>query len=46
MLRLSKYQFEKLSYNVIGACIDVQKQLGLHLRVRRVVHTPNDGQAV
>jgi GxxExxY protein len=26
----SKYQFEKLSYNVIGACIDVQRQLGLH----------------
>lgn len=25
-----KHQFEKLSYNVIGACIDVQRQLGLH----------------
>lgn len=28
--RKGKYQFEKLSYNVIGACIDVQRQLGVH----------------
>jgi GxxExxY protein len=26
----SKHQFESLSYKVIGACIDVQRQLGLH----------------
>jgi GxxExxY protein len=26
----SKHQFEPLSYKAIGACIDVQKQLGLH----------------
>ncbi|MBI4673765.1 MAG: GxxExxY protein [Chloroflexi bacterium] len=26
----SKHQFEKLSYKVIGACIDVQRQLGVH----------------
>ncbi|MBI5301558.1 MAG: GxxExxY protein [Chloroflexi bacterium] len=26
----SKHQFEPLSYKVIGVCIDVQKQLGLH----------------
>ena len=26
------YQFERLSYDVIGACIDVQCQLGLHCR--------------
>jgi GxxExxY protein len=25
-----RHQFEQLSYRVIGACIDVQKQLGLH----------------
>ena len=24
------HQFERLSYEVIGACIDVQRQLGLH----------------
>jgi GxxExxY protein len=24
------YEFEELSYTVIGACIDVQRQLGLH----------------
>ncbi len=24
------YEFEQLSYEVIGACIDVQRQLGLH----------------
>jgi GxxExxY protein len=24
------YDFEQLSYDVIGACIDVQRQLGLH----------------
>jgi len=24
------YEFEQLSYDVIGACIDVQRQLGLH----------------
>lgn len=28
--RNHKYSFEPLSYNIIGACIDVQKQLGLH----------------
>jgi len=30
--RLSKqgYQFGQLSYDTIGACIDVQRQLGLH----------------
>ncbi len=28
--RKGKYPFEKLSYNIIGACIDVQRQLGLH----------------
>ena len=28
--RRGKHQFEKLSYNVIGACIDVQRQLGVH----------------
>ena len=26
----SRHQFESLSYKVIGACIDVQRQLGLH----------------
>ena len=26
------HQFERLSYDVIGACIDVQRQLGLHCR--------------
>lgn len=26
----SKHQFEGLSYKVIGACIDVQRQLGVH----------------
>ena len=26
----SKHQFEPLSYKVIGACIDVQRQLGTH----------------
>ena len=25
-----RHQFERLSYNVIGACIDVQRQLGTH----------------
>ncbi len=30
MPRPSKYQLEKLSYNIIGACIDVQRQLGVH----------------
>ena len=25
-----RHQFEPLSYNVIGACIDVQRQLGTH----------------
>lgn len=25
-----KHQFEPLSYRIIGACIDVQKQLGVH----------------
>lgn len=28
--RSGRHQFEKLSYNIIGACIDVQRQLGLH----------------
>lgn len=28
--RKGKHSFEPLSYKVIGACIDVQKQLGLH----------------
>lgn len=28
--RKGKHEFEQLSYNVIGACIDVQKQLGVH----------------
>ena len=26
------YDFESLSYKVIGACIDVQRQLGLHCK--------------
>jgi len=26
------YDFESLSYTVIGACIDVQRQLGLHCK--------------
>ena len=30
MPQLSKHQFESLSYKVIGACIDVQRQLGVH----------------
>ncbi|TAH48898.1 MAG: GxxExxY protein [Chloroflexota bacterium] len=28
--RKGLHKFEPLSYNIIGACIDVQKQLGLH----------------
>jgi len=28
--RKGLYQFEPLSYNIIGACIDVQRQLGVH----------------
>ncbi len=28
--RKGLYKFEPLSYNIIGACIDVQRQLGLH----------------
>lgn len=28
--RKGRHQFERLSYNVIGACVDVQKQLGVH----------------
>lgn len=30
MQRPSKHSFEPLSYKVIGACIDVQRQLGTH----------------
>ena len=30
MPQVSKHQFESLSYKVIGACIDVQRQLGTH----------------
>lgn len=30
MPQLSKHQFEALSHKVIGACIDVQRQMGLH----------------
>ncbi len=26
----TKYPFRRLSYNTLGACIDVQRQLGLH----------------
>ena len=28
--RKGRYKFEPLSYNIIGACIDVQRQLGVH----------------
>ena len=27
-----KYKFEPLSYAVLGACVDVQRQLGVHCR--------------
>ena len=30
MPQIPKHQFESLSYKVIGACIDVQRQLGTH----------------
>ena len=30
MPQISKHQFESLSYKVIGACIDVQRQLNTH----------------
>jgi len=29
-IQSKRHQFEPLSYNVIGACIDVQRQLGTH----------------
>lgn len=32
MPQVSKHQFEPLSYKVIGACVDVQRQLGVHCR--------------
>jgi GxxExxY protein len=28
--RQGRHKFEPLSYNIIGACIDVQRQLGVH----------------
>jgi GxxExxY protein len=28
--RVSRHEFETLSHRVIGACIDVQRHLGLH----------------